>query len=114
MALFTESEMVLNVGISYLRVDGLVLSVYAILFSINSLLQGIKRPFGIFWIGIFRQGIAAAFFIWFFISYLHFDFWGVWYGAVASVITGCLLSIIVAYKVFQSEVRIMKYIRQNS
>ena len=51
MMLFTKNLAVIEVGVSYLRVDGLVLPIYAFLFSINSLLQGLKRPAGIFWIG---------------------------------------------------------------
>ena len=106
MMLFTDSKKVINVGVSYLRVDGLVLSVYAILFSINSLLQGLKRPAGVFWVGFFRQGIGAAFFIWFFVSYLEFDYLGVWLGAVVSVIVGCMLSVSVAYRVYKSETKL--------
>lgn len=104
MMLFTDSKKVLDVGVSYLRVDGLVLSIYAILFSINSLLQGLKRPAGIFWIGFLRQGVCAVLFIWFFISYLGFDYLGVWFGAVTSVIVGCVLSVTVAYRVYKSEI----------
>ena len=51
MMLLTKNLAVIEVGVSYLRVDGLVLPIYAFLFSINSLLQGLKRPAGIFWIG---------------------------------------------------------------
>ena len=92
MMLFTDNYEVLDVGVSYLKIDGLVLPIYAFLFSVNSLLQGLKRPTGIFWIGFVRQGIGSAFFIWLFISIFGFDYWGVWYGAVVSVILGSLLS----------------------
>jgi putative MATE family efflux protein len=104
MMLFTDSQTVVEVGVSYLMIDGLVLPIYAFLFSVNSLLQGLKRPTGIFWIGFMRQGIGCAFFIWVFISILGFDYWGVWYGTVASVIFGSLLSSVVAYKVSKSEI----------
>ena len=104
MMLFTDNYEVLDVGVSYLKIDGLVLPIYAFLFSVNSLLQGLKRPTGIFWIGFVRQGIGSAFFIWLFISIFGFDYWGVWYGAVVSVILGSLLSSVVAYKVSKSEI----------
>ena len=104
MMLFTDSQKVVEVGVSYLVIDGLVLPIYAFLFSVNSLLQGLKRPTGIFWIGFIRQGIGSAFFIWMFISILGFDYWGVWYGAAVSVIFGSLLSFAVAYKVSKSEI----------
>ena len=104
MMLFTDNDEVVDVGVSYLTIDGLVLPIYAFLFSVNSLLQGLKRPTGIFWIGFVRQGIGSAFFIWLFISIFGFDYWGVWYGAVVSVILGSLLSSVVAYKVSKSEI----------
>ena len=104
MMLFTDSQTVIEVGVSYLMIDGLVLPIYAFLFSVNSLLQGLKRPTGIFWIGFVRQGIGCAFFIWIFISILGFDYWGVWYGTAVSVIFGSLLSLAVAYKVSKSEI----------
>ena len=104
MMLFTDNHEVVDVGVSYLTIDGLVLPIYAFLFSVNSLLQGLKRPTGIFWIGFVRQGIGSAFFIWLFISIFGFDYWGVWYGAVVSVILGSLLSSVVAYKVSKSEI----------
>ena len=104
MMLFTDNHEVVDVGVSYLKIDGLVLPIYAFLFSVNSLLQGLKRPTGIFWIGFVRQGIGSAFFIWLFISIFGFDYWGVWYGAVVSVILGSLLSSVVAYKVSKSEI----------
>ena len=104
MMLFTDSQTVAEVGVSYLVIDGLVLPIYAFLFSVNSLLQGLKRPTGIFWIGFMRQGIGCAFFIWIFISILGFDYWGVWYGTAVSVIFGSSLSLAVAYKVSKSEI----------
>ena len=108
MMLFTDSQKVVEVGVSYLVIDGLVLPIYAFLFSVNSLLQGLKRPLGIFWIGFLRQGVGCAFFIWIFISILGFDYWGVWYGAAASVILGSFLSSAVAYKVSKSEINGIK------
>jgi len=110
MMFFTKSQAVIEVGVSYLRVDGLVLPVYAFLFSINSLLQGLKCPARIFWIGFARQGIGTAFFIWIFISVLRFDYWGAWCGAAVSVILGSLLSLAVACKVPKSEIDGLKII----
>jgi Na+-driven multidrug efflux pump len=102
--MFTNDEEVVNVGISYLRVDGLILPVYALLFSINSFLQALKRPFGVFWVGLFRQGFGVAFFIWVFISVFNFGILGVWLGAAVSVILGGLLSLTIAYRVAQFEI----------
>ena len=104
LKVFTPSSEVISVGVSYLRIDGLILPLYAILFSINSFLQGVKRPASIFWIGLFRQGLLTAFFIWIFIGVLGCDVWGGWVGAGVSVFFGWMLSIFIAYKVANKEI----------
>ena len=104
LKVFTSSSEVISVGVSYLRIDGLILPLYAILFSVNSFLQGVKRPASIFWIGLFRQGLLTAFFIWIFIGVLGCDVWGVWVGAGVSVFFGWVLSIFITYKVANKEI----------
>jgi putative MATE family efflux protein len=104
LRVFTSNLEVVDVGVSYLRIDGLILPLYAILFSVNSFLQGVKRPASIFWIGFFRQGLLTAFFIWIFIGVLGSDIWGVWVGAGVSVFFGWGLSIFIAYKIANKEI----------
>lgn len=104
IALFSSNLDVIDVGIGYLRIDGLILPFYAMLFAVNSFLQGVTRPASIFWIGLFRQGLLTGFFIWFLIVVLDFDIWGVWIGAAMSVIFGWMLSIFIAYRVARREI----------
>ena len=104
IAFFSSNLDVIDVGVGYLRIDGLILPFYAMLFAINSFLQGVTRPASIFWIGLFRQGLLTGLFIWLFISVLHFDIWGVWIGAGMSVIFGWILSIFIAYRVARREI----------
>ena len=104
IALFSSNLDVIDVGIGYLRIDGLILPFYAMLFAVNSFLQGVTRPASIFWIGLFRQGLLTGLFIWFFIMVLDFDIWGVWIGAGMSVIFGWMLSIFIAYRVARREI----------
>ena len=104
IALFSSNLDVIDVGIGYLRIDGLILPFYAMLFAVNSFLQGVTRPASIFWIGLFRQGLLTGLFIWFFIIVLDFDIWGVWIGAAMSVIFGWMLSIFIAYRVARREI----------
>ena len=72
ISLFTKNEDVINIGVIYLRIDGLILPVYALIFSINSFFLSLKRPYGVFFVGLFRQGFGIAFFIWIFISIYDF------------------------------------------
>jgi len=104
VALFSSNLDVIDVGVGYLRIDGLILPFYAMLFAVNSFLQGVTRPASIFWIGLFRQGLLTGLFIWFFIIVLDFDIWGVWLGAGTSVVFGWMLSIFIAYRVARREI----------
>ena len=104
LRVFTNDQEVIEIGIVYLRVDGLILPIYAVIFSLNSFLQGLKRPYGVFIVGLFRQGFGIAFFIWIFINVFNFGILGVWLGAGVSVILGGLLSVWIAKRVAKSEI----------
>ncbi|WP_022703609.1 MATE family efflux transporter [Pseudorhodobacter ferrugineus] len=99
MGFFTDDPEVIRVGVSYLHVDGFVLPFYMMLFSINSFLQALQKPIWTLWIGIYRQGIAVALFVWIFVRVLDFDIWGVWFGVALAVISGWVLAMVVARKV---------------
>jgi putative MATE family efflux protein len=104
MSLFTDDADVIRVGASYLRVDGFLFPIYMMLFSINSLLQALKRPIWTLWISIYRQGFGVAFFIWILVGVLGFDVWGVWLGIAASVTTGWGIALYVANHVAKHEI----------
>ncbi|MFO8124945.1 MATE family efflux transporter [Yoonia sp.] len=99
MSVFTDDPDVIDVGASYLAVDAFLFPVYMMLFSINSLLQALKKPIWTLWISIYRQGFGVAFFIWVFIGLLDFTVWGVWLGIAAAVTSGWVLSLCVAQSV---------------
>ena len=95
MRLFTSDADVIQIGVSYLRVDGFILPIYMMLFAINSFLQALKRPIWTFWIGIYRQSFGVAFFSWVYVYLLDFGVVGVWFGIATSVLTGLLLSLLI-------------------
>ena len=99
MSLFSDDSEVIRIGTSYLRVDAFLFPIYMMLFSINSLLQALKKPIWTLWISIYRQGFGVAFFIWVFIAVLDFDVWGVWLGIATAVTSGWVLALIVAKSV---------------
>lgn len=99
MSLFTDDPKVISVGQSYLRVDGFLFPIYMMLFSINSLLQALKRPIWTLWISVYRQGFGVAFFIWVFVALLGFDVWGVWFGIATAVTSGWLIALVVIKRV---------------
>ena len=104
MSLFTDDQPVIDVGISYLRVDSFLFILYMMLFSINSLLQALKRPVWTLWISIYRQGFGVAFFVWLLIGVVGMDVWGVWLGIGIAVSTGWVIAVIVASRIAGQEI----------
>ena len=104
LGLFTDDPEVIRVGLSYLRVDSLILPFYMMLFSINSLLQALKRPIWTVWISLYRQGFGVAFFVWVFVGLLGFNETGVWFGTAAAVVTGWMIALIMTTHVTRREI----------
>jgi putative MATE family efflux protein len=104
MSLFTDDQAVIDVGVSYLRVDSFLFIIYMMLFSINSFLQALKRPIWTLWISIYRQGFGVAFFVWLLIGVFNLDVWGVWLGIGLAVSTGWIIALIIANRVANQEI----------
>ncbi|SEW08962.1 putative efflux protein, MATE family [Cognatiyoonia koreensis] len=99
MGFFTSDPAVKDVGALYLKIDGLILPVYMMLFAINSHLQALKKPIYTLWIGLYRQGFGIAFFIWLYIGVFDMDVIGVFLGIATGVTTGWLIAVVVAERV---------------
>lgn len=104
LSLFTDDHPVIEVGVSYLRVDSFLFILYMMLFSINSLLQALKRPIWTLWISIYRQGFGVAFFVWFLVGVVGMDVWGVWLGIGIAVSTGWVIAVVIAQRVADQEI----------
>ncbi|MFA3918436.1 MATE family efflux transporter [Ruegeria hyattellae] len=104
LGLFTDDPEVIRVGLSYLRVDSVILPAYMLLFSINSLLQALKRPIWTVWISLYRQAFGVAFFVWVFVGVWGFDEIGVWFGTAAAVVTGLMIALLMTTHVARHEI----------
>lgn len=93
MRIFTQDEAVIPIGQSYLRVDGFLFPLYMMLFSMNSLLQALKRPIITLWISLYRQGFGVIFFVWLLIGVMGMEVWGVWLGIAAAVSSGWAIAL---------------------
>jgi len=80
MALFTDDETVITIGITYLRIDSLVFYAYVILFTSIAAMQGIKKPMFAIWIGFARQLVAPLIVFTILIDILHCGLLGIWWG----------------------------------
>ena len=99
MGLFTDDGEVIAIGATYLRVDAFLFPVFMMLFSINSLLQALKRPIWTLWISIYRQGFGVAFFVWLLVGPLAFGVVGVWLGIAIAVTSGWGVAMYLASRV---------------
>lgn len=82
ISLFTETEAVIRMGYDYLLLQGITFYSYIILFQSNALLQGLKKPRLIMWMGLYRQIAAPALIFYLFCFTLRMAERGVWVGLI--------------------------------
>lgn len=80
-SIFTKSERMISIGRDYLTIQGITFFSYVLMGLANSVLQGIKKPGMIFWIGIYRQ-IVAPLAVYALFNWL-WGLMGIWWGIVA-------------------------------
>ncbi|MEP1765681.1 MAG: MATE family efflux transporter [Sulfitobacter sp.] len=103
-ALFSNDPEVIAIGALFLKVEAVILPIYVVLFSINALLQALQKASWTMWIGIYRQWIGIAFFIWLFASVLDGGLTGVRLGIAFGVGSGLILSLWVAVWVAKKQI----------
>jgi putative MATE family efflux protein len=103
-SLFSSDPEVIRIGALFLKVEAIVLPLYVVLFSVNSLLQALKRAVWTMWIGIYRQGIGVALFIWLFTQVFDWGLNGVRIGIAVAVGTGLIMSILVVRRVARDKI----------
>ena len=103
VGLFTADQKVLTIGLAYLYIQAITFYSYILLFQCNSVMQGIKRPGMIFWVGIYRQ-IAAPALVFALFSFL----WGVngvWWGLVLVNWSAALFMAWFVWKSFKKKIK---------
>ena len=80
MKIFTSDPEVIRVGISYLLVEAVTFYSYVVLHQANSLLQGLKKPAMIMWVGLYRQIPAPLAVFSLVVFVLQTDVSGIWWG----------------------------------
>lgn len=102
--IFSDDPEVIRISALFLKVEAAILPIYVVLFSINSLLQALKKASWTMWIGIYRQWIGIALFIWLFAYVLDGGLTGVRLGIAAGVGTGLLLSLWIGMRVARQRI----------
>ena len=80
MGLFTKDRAVIEVGVSYLRIEAFVLIAYVILYTSVAALQGLKRPAFPLAIGLLRQIILPLPVFYLLAVTLGWGLHGIWWG----------------------------------
>jgi len=103
-SLFSSDPEVIRIGALFLKVEAVVLPLYVVLFSVNSLLQALKKAVWTMWIGIYRQGIGIALFIWLFTRVFDWELTGVRAGIAVAVGTGLIVSLVVVRRIAREKI----------
>lgn len=88
IALFADNPAVIEVGVSYLRVEAIILPAYVLAFVSGAVLQGMKQPEIPMYFNIVRQLLLPLTFITIALTIIGTDIYGVWWSiAIASWLT---------------------------
>ena len=92
LGLFTDSEAIIKVGPTILRVEAVLLTAYTTIFLGTSVLQGLKKPmFGMI-LSIYRLIVAPVIFFWVFTEILGYGLNGIWVGIFLTTASGALIT----------------------
>jgi putative MATE family efflux protein len=88
ISLFTNNQAVVDIGVSYLRIEAIILPAYVLSFVAGAVLQGMKRPAIPMYFNIVRQLVLPLTFIIIALSIMGTGIYGVWWSiAIATWLT---------------------------
>jgi putative MATE family efflux protein len=79
VSLFTDNQDVINVGVSYLRVEALILPAYVLTFVSGATLQAVKKPLIPVYFNVVRTVLLPATFISLALTLIHTGIYGIWW-----------------------------------
>ena len=100
MSLFSQDQILISTGVSYLRIATVGLWSYILLNISVSMLQAIKRPLISFVIGLYRQLFPIVVFS-YLAGFLGYGVSGIWWGIVLVNWTAALIAIPVTFILFK-------------
>lgn len=106
MKLFSNDPKVIEIGISYLKIEALVLYAYVILFVSVAALQGIKKPMFAVFIGLFRQIFAPVIVFYTLTQVYDFGVMGIWVGILSITWTAAIIAIFYAKRTMKKEMEL--------
>lgn len=82
IGLFTSDTEVITIGLRYLYIQAITFYSYVVMNQANSVLQGLKKPAMIMWVGLYRQAAAPFPVFWALTTRTALGVDGVWWGLV--------------------------------
>jgi Na+-driven multidrug efflux pump len=79
VGLFTNNPAVIQVGVSYLRIEVLILPAYVLTFVSAATLQAVKKPLVPVYFNVVRTVLLPATFISIALSLIHTGIYGIWW-----------------------------------
>jgi putative MATE family efflux protein len=79
ISLFADNPAVIEVGVSYLRIEALILPAYVLVFVSAATLQGVKTPLVPVYFNIVRTMLLPATFIFIALTLLETGIYGIWW-----------------------------------
>jgi len=80
MKIFSSEPEVIRIGISYLFIEAVTFYSYVVLHQANSVLQGLKKPAMIMWVGLYRQIPAPLAIFSLVVFVMKAEVSGIWWG----------------------------------
>lgn len=80
MRIFTQDAEIIKIGMSYLYIEAVTFYSYIVLFQSNSVLQGLKKPGMIMWVGLYRQIPAPLAVFSLLVFVFQAEITGIWWG----------------------------------
>jgi len=93
VALFGAGAGAEDLAMEYLKVVSVGWPLFGLLFGLQNLLQGLKRPLWPLVVGSWRQGLALLVFGWLFVDLADLGPMGVWLSVMGGMVTGTLMMI---------------------
>ena len=91
ISLFADNLSVIKIGVSYLRVEAIILPAYVLSFVAGAVLQGVKRPMVPMYFNVIRQLILPLIFIVIALTILEMGIYGIWWSvAIATWLTASM------------------------
>jgi len=91
ISIFADNKAVIEIGVSYLRVEAIILPAYVLTFVAGAVLQGVKQPMVPMYFNIVRTLLLPATFIFIALSLMGTGIYGVWFSiAIATWLTASM------------------------